>query len=226
MARILIVDDHRISRRFMAAALRQNGAAVKQAATVSHALSIALSWLPDVVVLDVRLGDDCGYDVAELLGRRWPAAVRKPDIFMLSAETACPHPHHLSLRHRYPLFLKPVNVQRLLHAILAQVPAPPARPEGGHPPFLRKLFREELAEQLPLLEGALSRRDLPRARALLHRLIASSGLSGAHQLERLFRGLHAACDGSSTVAKLAGEYFRLLGVIRAFMRSPAAQDPA
>ncbi|HET6593340.1 MAG TPA: response regulator, partial [Xanthomonadales bacterium] len=88
MARILIVDDHRISRRFMAAALRQNGAAVKQAATVSHALSIALSWLPDVVVLDVRLGDDCGYDVAELLGRRWPAAVRNPDIFLLSAATA------------------------------------------------------------------------------------------------------------------------------------------
>lgn len=226
MARILIVDDHRISRQFMAAALRQNGAAVKQAATASRALAIALSWLPDVVLLDVRLGDDCGYDIAELLDRRWPAAVRKPDVFMLSAETACPHPHHVSLRHRYPLVLKPINVPRLLHAILPQVPAPPASSGGQGALFLRNLFREELTEQLPLLEGALSRRDLRRARDLLHRLIASSGLSGAHQLERLFRSLHAVCYGSTTVAELAGEYFLLLGGIRAFMRSPAAQAPA
>ena len=226
MARILIVDDHRISRQFMAAALRQNGANVKQAATASQALSIALAWLPDVVLLDVRLGDDCGYDIAVQLGRRWPAAVRKPDIVMLSAEAACSHPHHGTKPHRYPVLLKPVNLQQLLHAALPRTPTPPVIPEGQDAPSLRKLFRGELAEQLPLLEDALSERDLPGARAVLHRLIASSGLTGEPQLERQFRSMHEACDGKKTIAKLASEYYLLLTGVRSVMRPQALPEPA
>jgi hypothetical protein len=185
-----------------------------------------LTWLPDVVLLDVRLGDDCGYDVAVQLGRRWPPAVRKPDILMLSAEAACSHPHHGAQLHRYPVLLKPVNLQQLLRAVLPRAPILPTIPEGQDAPSVRQLFRGELAEQLPRLEGALSERDLPGARAVLHRLIASSGLSGEPQLERQFRCMHRACDGKKTIAKLASEYYLLLTGVRSFTRPQALSEPA
>ena len=120
MARILIVDDHRISRQFMAAALRQNAVEVKQAATASQALAIALAWLPDVILMDVRLGDESGYDIARQLSERWPSGLRQPDIRMLSAEIPRSDERDGSRDPRYPLLLKPVNLQHLLRAVLPQ----------------------------------------------------------------------------------------------------------
>jgi len=221
MARILIVDDHRISRQFMAAALRQNAVDVKQAATAPEALAIALAWLPDIILMDVRLGDENGYEIARQVSERWPTGLGKPDIRMLSAEMPRSSERDRSGDPGYPVLLKPVNLQHLLRAVLPLAPEPRATRIAQESMHFRTLLREELAEQLPLLEDALGGRDLPQARAILHKLIASGGLCGEQRLERHLRCLQASCSGKKTLTRLAGDYYVLLASARAFL-GPAA----
>ncbi len=63
--RVLVVDDHGISRRFTVAALRQNNCAVKAAAGVSESIDKACAWLPEVIFTDWRLADGLGKDVVK-----------------------------------------------------------------------------------------------------------------------------------------------------------------
>jgi CheY-like chemotaxis protein len=77
MRRALLVDD---SAEFLATARRllerQGIAVVGVASTGAEALRRAVQHNPDVILVDVDLGEESGFDVAESLGttsaRRWP----------------------------------------------------------------------------------------------------------------------------------------------------------
>lgn len=64
--RVLIVDDHEVVRVGLATLLGRAPSieVVGEAATASEALSQVASLQPDVVLLDVRLGDSSGFDVS------------------------------------------------------------------------------------------------------------------------------------------------------------------
>src|SRR5258708_12702879 len=88
--RILIVDDDEPTRRMLGESLEQEGYQVELAEDGRHALEIASSFLPDLILLDVKMPDIDGLEAA----RRLHAKTNVP-ILMLSA---LPDPiHPLSL---------------------------------------------------------------------------------------------------------------------------------
>lgn len=80
--RILIVDDDEPTRRLLAESLEEEGYQVQVAADGRQALEIASSYLPDLVLLDVKMPEIDGLEVA----RRLHAKSSIP-IIMLSALT-------------------------------------------------------------------------------------------------------------------------------------------
>ena len=80
-ARVLVVDDDRNIRELVATALGYEGYAVDTAASGRDALDKVRAGRPDLVVLDVMLGDLDGFEVA----RRLVAEGRNPPVLFLTA---------------------------------------------------------------------------------------------------------------------------------------------
>lgn len=74
-ARILLVDDHFIVRLGLASSLNEEPdlSVVAEASTVAEALAAAALHRPDVAVIDMRLPDGDGSDLARQLAARHPA---------------------------------------------------------------------------------------------------------------------------------------------------------
>ena len=62
--RVLFVDDDEDVAGLLAAFYQSTGCDVRVATSGSAAIAVALDWRADVVVLDLRLGDRDGCDVA------------------------------------------------------------------------------------------------------------------------------------------------------------------
>jgi DNA-binding NarL/FixJ family response regulator len=72
-AGVLIVDDEPSFRLAARALLEQRGyVVVGDAGCAASAVKSVQRLAPDGVLLDVRLGDDDGFDVARILTRAWP----------------------------------------------------------------------------------------------------------------------------------------------------------
>lgn len=81
--RIMIVDDHEISRAACRALLRAEGADVVAAVRAGeHALAAARALRPEVVIVDVTPEADTGFDIARRLRALQPAP---PAILMTSS---------------------------------------------------------------------------------------------------------------------------------------------
>lgn len=74
MTRILLVDDHRLLRQGTAMLLRADPAIeiVAETGSGTEALELAQRLAPDVVVLDIRLPDITGVQVARALRQDLP----------------------------------------------------------------------------------------------------------------------------------------------------------
>ena len=86
--KVLVVDDTDASRYFVSRVLRANGYQVLEAATGQGALDTALCEQPEVVVLDVKLPDVHGFEVARRL--KADARTRSIAILHLSASFTSP----------------------------------------------------------------------------------------------------------------------------------------
>lgn len=82
-ARILVVDDEEATRYFVARTLQAEGHEIFEAGTGAKALELARGAEPDLVLLDVRLPDILGFEVAERL--KSDEATRSIAILQLSA---------------------------------------------------------------------------------------------------------------------------------------------
>jgi DNA-binding NarL/FixJ family response regulator len=83
--RVLVVDDHAGFRAVARDLLRARGyTVVAEADRESSALEALTRFAPDAVMLDVRLGDESGFDVARALMRVQPDLA----VLLVSAEEA------------------------------------------------------------------------------------------------------------------------------------------
>jgi two-component system, cell cycle response regulator DivK len=64
---VLVVDDHDKNRKLAGDVLRASGLEALEAATGDEAIALAADRLPDVILLDLRLPDTDGIDVARAL---------------------------------------------------------------------------------------------------------------------------------------------------------------
>jgi CheY-like chemotaxis protein len=217
--RVLIVDDHGISRQFMAAALRHIAGDIKQACTASEARALAWSWLPDLILMDVRLADTDGFEVARQIRSRWPLTIQQPRVIMLSAQPCRAGRPRIDRAGMDGFLTKPVTMPELFDAIAAPTNSVTRSVDEDSLSQLQALFRCELAARLEPLEGCLTSCDFAGARAILHQLIASSGLCLQRRLERDLRALHEACDKRPHAGSLARNYFSLLVRARKYLQS-------
>jgi len=81
--RVLIVDDHPGFREAARGLLQRRGyAVVGEAGCAASAVDAGLQLEPDAILLDIRLGDDSGFEVARALGRACPRAA----VLLVSSE--------------------------------------------------------------------------------------------------------------------------------------------
>jgi CheY-like chemotaxis protein len=212
--RVLVVDDHALSRRYTAAALRQTGITVKATGTPQAALEIALRWLPDAICTDLNLPGMGSQEMIRRIREGWPAARPHPLIVLLTAD---PAPLSLSAPEQARvdrILLKPAAPAQLRRVSIrpadrgmegaAGSQAPPASLE------LQRMFRQELAARLPDLERRLARGELGPVRAMLHQLLASSRMCGERRLEVDLQALRAACRDDAVAAEIARRYYTLV----------------
>ena len=84
-ARILIVDDHEISRAALRALLRTEGIDVADVRTGDAAITAAITFRPDVVIVDVTPADPAGFLVAQ----RLQALPEAPLVVLTSSSSRC-----------------------------------------------------------------------------------------------------------------------------------------
>ena len=84
-ARILIVDDHEISRAALRALLRTEGIDVADVGTGDAAITATIAFHPDVVIVDVTPADPAGFDIA----RRLRALPDAPAVVLTSSHSRC-----------------------------------------------------------------------------------------------------------------------------------------
>jgi CheY-like chemotaxis protein len=65
--RVLLIDDHEISRAAISALLRTQGAEVADLGTGEAAIAVALAFRPAVAVVDVTPADATGFRIADRL---------------------------------------------------------------------------------------------------------------------------------------------------------------
>jgi PleD family two-component response regulator len=83
--RILIVDGHDISRVAVRALLRTEGIDVADAPADETAITAAIAFHPDVVVVDVTPADPAGFHLA----RRLRALPQAPFVVLTSSSSRC-----------------------------------------------------------------------------------------------------------------------------------------
>ena len=118
-----MVDDEPQVRRLLTRMLDEEGFAVTPAACGAEALALLVDPT-DIVVLDMRLPDLNGLDVARQARKRWP---NLPILFV----SAYPEPalHGGKAEDLIEAFLcKPFTRDQLLEAVLRMLPVPPVGP--------------------------------------------------------------------------------------------------
>jgi len=85
MATILIVDDDWMNLELIEAFLEKDGHTVHTAVSAAKGLAAAIALLPAVILCDVRLGNDSGYDVCAALKSN-PATRAIPVIILTAYE--------------------------------------------------------------------------------------------------------------------------------------------
>lgn len=83
--RILIIDDHEISRAALRALLRTEGFDVADIGTGDAAITTAIAFHPDVVIVDVTPADPAGFRIAGQLG----ASPDAPPVVLTSSTSRC-----------------------------------------------------------------------------------------------------------------------------------------
>lgn len=124
---VLVIDDDEAQRALLKSLLEPQGLRVLDAGNARRALALAEEAQPDLVLLDVMLGTDDGWQVASTLRDRHGPALR---IIMLSGEAGSAGAAHPAGPANDLFVTKPFNVDALFDCLAQQLalewPAEPA----------------------------------------------------------------------------------------------------
>jgi PAS domain S-box-containing protein len=152
--RVLITDDIASNRAVLKGILRPLGFALKEAASGEECLEIAPAWLPDVVLMDLRMPGLDGHETTRELRKQ--ARFATTPIIIISA-SAFAEDRVASLQAGCAAHIgKPVKKDKLLEVLQAHLPlqwqyqeaAPPPAPVSSMP-----LSQEQAGELLNLLRS-------------------------------------------------------------------------
>jgi len=118
--RVLAVDDSLINLNLMRSLLEPSGYEVRTAESVKEALAMARELTPDLIVTDVHMPDQTGYELAKVLSED-PELRSIPRILISSTGTDT-DARNQALRAGVSLFiLRPIEPQQLLEEIARQI---------------------------------------------------------------------------------------------------------
>jgi DNA-binding response OmpR family regulator len=138
---ILIADDDRDHLFMLAFKLRKAGYNVISAFDAKHAMQMAVEQAPDLLLLDIHLGDEEGFAIQQRLSQLDEMA-STPVIYLTGDASASVQVLAESLG-AYAVVIKPFNHEALLDAVagaLTQTPdsrTPVAASTDSTPPLLR-----------------------------------------------------------------------------------------
>jgi CheY-like chemotaxis protein len=142
-----VVDDDAHTRQMLAEALQLFGAEVRTAESAAAARALLGSFTPDIVVSDVGMPQESGYELIRQL-RALPRhrGGRTPAIAFTGY--AGPEDRQRALGAGYQdVVAKPVDLERLLHSIARLAAAPSARRETRSP--VRREARSRVSKPGP-----------------------------------------------------------------------------
>jgi diguanylate cyclase (GGDEF)-like protein len=186
MANILVVDEARTNRRFVASLLRNRGHQVREASDAQEALGLIRSERPDLVLVDILVPgmDGCQF----ILAMRSNPDLVQPRVLLRSAANVEAETRALAHAFGAAFVVKPANPEMLVavvHATLAE----PQPGNGGRKPDpaafdllvqpIVKLIRR-VAERNARLDVARTALDLE----IKKRIWAEQELTQANQLLR------------------------------------------
>ncbi|AWH25363.1 ATP-binding protein [Stenotrophomonas sp. YAU14D1_LEIMI4_1] len=190
---VLLVEDHALSRRVLAAQLRKQGATVHEVSSAGAALLCQATAQHAVILLDIELGQSTGYALAPQLRKASMDKGQTTQILALSAHTGAAHQQCCLQAGFDGVLSKPLQLDALLQAL--------GRGDAGATPDVhdRDTLAPEMAEDLRREHAATER--AARARdsvALAHH---AHRLHGALQMQ----GLHELAAMAATLAQLGRE---------------------
>jgi two-component system KDP operon response regulator KdpE len=207
--RVLVVDDETPIRSIVRAAVESSGGIALEAATAAHALELARTERPALVILDLGLPDLDGAEVCRTI-RQWSSV----PILVLSARHADAEKVALLDAGADDYLTKPfstVELQARMRAHLRRAGMGPV--PGGDAPIERDGLRIDLASRTVTRHGATVRLT-PTEWGLLHALVSRGGRTLTHQ--QLFDAVWGRSHGD------AQQYLR---VYVAHLRRKLERDP-
>jgi CheY-like chemotaxis protein len=117
--RVLVVDDQPDERELLATVLGQAEAEVRAVGSVAAALEVLEAWRPDVLVSDIAMPDEDGFELVRRLRQR--RAMRGGDLPALAVTAhARGEDRDRALAAGFQMYLpKPIEPSRLVEAVAA-----------------------------------------------------------------------------------------------------------
>ncbi len=119
MAKILYVEDHPAQRDILAQMLELGGFEVETAADGKEGVDKALSWLPDVILMDLRMPRMDGFEAIELIRKN--EATKDTPIIAISAWASGKHRKRAMEVGATEHFTKPVDLNRLMNTVKSYI---------------------------------------------------------------------------------------------------------
>ncbi|MGQ0815311.1 MAG: response regulator [Gemmatimonadota bacterium] len=121
MAKVLVVDDNADERRIFTTTLYYNGFDVSEAASGSEAIAVARTFVPDVIVMDIKLPDMNGFIATDII-RAILELDEVPVICITGLDLTA---GEARARGCVELLTKPVEPHVLVSAVRRNLAAPP-----------------------------------------------------------------------------------------------------
>jgi CheY-like chemotaxis protein len=121
MHKILLVEDNAVNREMLTRRLERHGFSVCCAFDGAAGVAMALSEMPDLILMDVALGEMDGWEATQLIKAN-PATTAIP-IIALTAHALASDRDKSVVVGCCDFDTKPVDMQRLLGKIRAWLPA-------------------------------------------------------------------------------------------------------
>lgn len=177
---VLLVEDHSLSRRVLAAQLRKHGADVHEVSSAGAALLRQATAQHAVILLDIELGHSNGYALAPQLRQASTAKGGTTQILALSAHTGAAHQQRCLQAGFDGVLSKPLQLDALLQALgRGDAAADPAMHDRV---ALAAEMAEDLRREHAAAERAAQDRDFVALAHHAHRLHGALQMQGLHEL--------------------------------------------